>query len=249
MAIKESTHWYDAEGKPAYTVIGANGNERNTTLRDARKLNLYPSVTTILGIIAKPGLERWKIDQALMAALTLPKVEDESLDAFKARALEDSQQHAKQAADLGTRIHAAVQGHFEGVAPDESMWPYVKGVIDALNEAYGNREWIPEASFVDPEGYGGKVDLHCPGIVLDIKTKEFEETEGLKAWDEQIMQCKAYAQGLRMTDARTGNVFVSVSNPGLVAIVEHPRGNHLERFMCLLKYWQLTKNYRPEAAQ
>ena len=26
MSIAESTHWYDAEGKPRYTIIGKNGN-------------------------------------------------------------------------------------------------------------------------------------------------------------------------------------------------------------------------------
>jgi hypothetical protein len=64
MAIAESTHWYDKNGKPQYTVIGKNGKERNTSLVDARKENLVPSVTTIIGMAAKPQLENWKIDQA-----------------------------------------------------------------------------------------------------------------------------------------------------------------------------------------
>ena len=59
----ESGHWYTQEGEPMYTIIGANGKERNTTLRDAKKENLVPSVTTILGMIAKPSLENWKINQ------------------------------------------------------------------------------------------------------------------------------------------------------------------------------------------
>ena len=32
----ESGHWYTQEGEPMYTIIGANGKERNTTLRDAK---------------------------------------------------------------------------------------------------------------------------------------------------------------------------------------------------------------------
>ena len=36
----ESGHWYTQTGEPMYTVIGANGKERNTTLRDAKKDNL-----------------------------------------------------------------------------------------------------------------------------------------------------------------------------------------------------------------
>ena len=34
---KESEHWYDKTGEAAYTVVGSNGKERNTNLKDARK--------------------------------------------------------------------------------------------------------------------------------------------------------------------------------------------------------------------
>ena len=34
----EAGHWYDHNGEPMYTIIGANGKERNTTLRAAKSL-------------------------------------------------------------------------------------------------------------------------------------------------------------------------------------------------------------------
>ena len=52
----EQTHWYDQKGAPAYTVKAKDGSDRPTTLRDARKMNLAPSVTTILKVAAKPAL-------------------------------------------------------------------------------------------------------------------------------------------------------------------------------------------------
>ena len=68
----ESTHWYAKDGTPVYEVPRASGEGmRNTTLRDARKMSLVPSVTTIINIAAKPGLEAWKLNQLLLAALTL----------------------------------------------------------------------------------------------------------------------------------------------------------------------------------
>jgi len=76
----ESTHWYTREGVPMYTVEAKNGNQRPTTLRDARALDLVPSVTTVLNVAAKPGLEAWKQRQLLLAALTLPRSEDEAED-------------------------------------------------------------------------------------------------------------------------------------------------------------------------
>ena len=56
MIVKEKQqdtgHWYTKDGAPAYTVEGKTG-VRNTTLRDARKLGLIPSVTTIISIMEK----------------------------------------------------------------------------------------------------------------------------------------------------------------------------------------------------
>ena len=92
----EAGHWYDHDGKPMYTIIGANGKERNTTLRDAKKEGFVPSVTTIIGMIAKPSLENWKINQALNSALTLERNEDESFDSFVYRCKEDSKKIGKQ---------------------------------------------------------------------------------------------------------------------------------------------------------
>ena len=91
------SHWYEKNGKPKYTIVGANGKERDTTLRDARKLNLFPSTTTVLNELSAPGLERWKIDQAMQAVLTLPRNAGESLDEFKRRALIDSGEQARKA--------------------------------------------------------------------------------------------------------------------------------------------------------
>jgi hypothetical protein len=52
--------------------------ERPTTIRDAKRLGLYPSVTSILGVLAKPGLEKWKLDQVALACLRTPKQAEES---------------------------------------------------------------------------------------------------------------------------------------------------------------------------
>ena len=75
---KEGGHWYRKDGTPAYTIIGKNGQERNVTLRDARTLDLAPSVTTILAMGYRPGLENWKIDQGILSALTATRIDGES---------------------------------------------------------------------------------------------------------------------------------------------------------------------------
>jgi len=64
-----SGHWYYEDGRPAYEVPYANKpGLKKTDLRDARKLNLKPSVTHIDRIVAKGVLDRWIKRQILGAA-------------------------------------------------------------------------------------------------------------------------------------------------------------------------------------
>ena len=115
----DSVHWYKQDGAPMYTVKGKNGADRPTTLRDARTMALVPSVTTILKVAAKPGLEQWKLEQMLLSALTLPKAPEESEKAYIARIVADSKETGKQAAEAGTRIHESIEAWFDGVRPVE----------------------------------------------------------------------------------------------------------------------------------
>src|SRR6056300_705776 len=95
----ESGHWYEKDGTPAYKVPMAKdpNKMRNTTLRDAKKLGLLPSVTTIIKEAAKPGLTNWIINQNIMAALTVPRIAGESDEDFIKRITSDATEQAKQA--------------------------------------------------------------------------------------------------------------------------------------------------------
>jgi len=244
--IKESTHWYDQEGKPQYTVIGKNGKERNTTLRDARVRNYVPSVTSVMGVAAKPGLENWKIDQALMAALTLPREEGESLDDFMKRAKADAREQGIEAARRGTEIHAYIESGFsQGV---ESR-PY-RAVKEALDDLTGLEDgWVAEDSFAHPFGFGGKIDLyHADGWVVDFKTKDnLEGKDPAKlVFDEHGMQLAAYACGLNFDTPKRVSVFIDRENPEIVLVHlwnEDTFEKHLKMFLSLLQYWQISKNY------
>ena len=204
MPIKESTHWYDKNGAPCYTQIAKNGNERPTNLRDARKLDLVPSVTSILGIMSKPGLELWKVQQAILASLTLPQGENEPLHDFAKRALEDSKEQAKAAAARGTEIHAAIEAGFRGETdlPNDG-WLAYQTVLMGLEAEYpeATGKWIAEDSFAT-KFYGGKVDLYAHVdnklIVVDFKTKEnvSKTTASKLVYDEHGIQLAAYAEGL-----------------------------------------------------
>lgn len=242
----ESGHWYDRNGEPAYTIVGANGKARPTTLRDARKLNLVPSVTTIIKVAAQPGLDRWKQEQTLLAALTLPKVDDESDSDYIARILDDSKEAARSAADAGTDIHASIEAFYRGEVRNRHQ-EHVQGFVTALQEHCGQHAWVAERSFSHESGFGGKVDLHAPGFVVDVKTKEFTDPAKVQGYDEHLMQLAAYRVGLGMPQARGINAFVSRSVPGLCVLREWTQAEldtGWKMFHALLTFWQLKNDHR-----
>jgi hypothetical protein len=233
---------------PRYTVIGKNGKERNTTLRDARTESLVPSVTTVLNVAAKPALTAWLMNQVLMAALTLPKLTNESDDDYCKRVMQDSKEQGKAAANEGTDIHAAIQGYYDGqvVRAHEQS---VQGCVDRLQGHFGNKPWIAERSFGHELGFGGKCDLFTnvgDGIVVDVKSKEFSDPSKVDAYDEHLMQLAAYRVGLGVPKARCANVFVSRSVPGLAVVKEWDAAD-IERgwlmFCNLLSFWTLKHKY------
>ena len=140
----DSGHWYAADGSPAYRIIGKNGKERNTTVKDARELKLVPSVTTILNVVAKPGLNTWLQTQVLLAALTLPRRENESEESWLERVMTDSKSTGRDAMDRGTMMHGVLEQFYSG---QDSEYPvYVDQVDKAITKHFGVQQWDAEAA-------------------------------------------------------------------------------------------------------
>ena len=244
----ESGHWYTQEGEPMYTIVGANGKERNTTLRDARKEQLVPSVTTILSMIAKPQLENWKINQALNSALTLEKDSLETIEEFAYRCKQDSKRIGQEAAKKGTKIHAMIERGFLGEGTSKTY-----KIIQAwLDKNFPNEEWIAEDSFCADLGYGGKIDLYSKsGIFVDFKTKDnLKGKDPSKlVYDEHGMQLSAYAQGCGYDDVERVSIFVDREDNELIACHiwdKESQNKHKEMFNSILNYWKLVKDYEPK---
>ena len=241
----ESGHWYAKDGTPAYTIVGKNGKERATTLRDARKLELVPSVTTITGTLAKPALDLWKQKQVIFATNENPWEEDETEEQYVARILNIAKEESKKAAEEGTRIHGAIEAWYAERNYDLTYADHLAGVVEAVREKFGEQEWIAEKSFARLF-YGGKVDLHSEEVVIDFKSKEFTEDDLPKAYDENIIQLGAYRFGLELPKAKCANVFISRNVPGLVHIVEHDEEEIIRGaaiFDHLLVVWMHLKRF------
>jgi hypothetical protein len=236
----ESGHWYAADGSPAYRIIGKNGTERNTRLTDARELGLVPSVTTISGLLAKPGLSNWLQQQVLLAALTLPRAEGESEENWLQRVMSDAKSTGREAADRGTRLHGVLEDFYRGKNYD--FPEFVARVHTALETHFGtNHIWEAERSFAS-NGYGGKVDLISANIVVDFKSKEGDLSK-VTPYHEQIMQLAAYRQGLGLPTARCANVYFTEN--GDVRLIEHSEQDLADAWECfqyLLAYYKKKNN-------
>ena len=181
----DSTHWYQRDGVPLHSVTSAKGEPRPTTLRDARKLGLLPSVTNVLGVIAKPELTAWLQEQAVMAALTLPRIAGETEDAFAKRVVADSQTTRDGAADFGTAFHHGAERVAKTLEVD-SQHPAAAWLVHYRDWYQANAfvlRWT-EKVLVHPEGcYAGTADLLIEhpvhGLTLvDLKTMKFPTARG-----------------------------------------------------------------------
>jgi hypothetical protein len=92
-------HVYDENGKGYFHLSPAQ----------AKKENLFFSVTEMQKIIAKPALEYWKIAQHLKTAHNHPPHAGEDEAAFIKRIKSLTWRNSGGAAELGTKVHEALE--------------------------------------------------------------------------------------------------------------------------------------------
>ena len=253
----ENAHWYRRDGEPLHSVLSAKGEPRPTTVRDARKLGLLPSVTNVLGVINKPELVEWKMTQAVLAALTLPRLEGEDLGVFAKRVVEDAQSQVRSAADFGSAFHAAAEQVARTLEVDPAG-PYAAWLNHqrAWFQANCVRLVWTERVLVNGElGYAGTADLLIEhqqhGLTLvDYKTQGVKPGNSARAYGSWCQQLAAYrrAIGQPMTCM---NVIVNSTEPA--AMVEHVWSEEelqagWESFEAALVIWRHEKGYNPGAA-
>ena len=266
-------HFYDKEGNPQHFIVGANGKQRDSTLRDARKHNWLPSVTGIMGILDKPGLNRWFQDKLLYAALTAPRPEDISDDEFLKIIRQDAAEEAEEAKLRGNLIHNCMEDLWKNKTGEVLDYPsdvmaIASSAIAEIVEYCGTDNFTPEKT-VAGDGYGGMIDLHNDDFVIDYKTKDIVEGKRMH-WDEHAMQLAAYEAALekwpddlatrdvkvkmingsaQIVPRRCINVFIDRTEPGKVVIHEwkpEEIQHAWETFEACLKLWQKIKKYIPE---
>ena len=268
----DSGHWYDEHANQIEYVDNADGTKQiRPTLRQARKLQLCRGITSIIGQSHRHDLEQWKIREGIKSALLTdrrrgiehaPHFEDKE---YIAEILEASKQITIDTADEGTRIHAAIQSHFQGEMVPDGYEHHVAGVVRCITNHIGSRDWEAEKPVVSKLGYGTKLDLLCGDWLLDTKSKDGDEAtlQKMRPFESYEMQLAAGRAAWRnvlemMAQAilipppqQCAILYVSRTHPG-VAVFKAVPEEKLERawimFESLLRYTQAKDKYKPEWA-
>ncbi len=256
----DSAHWYTRSGQPCFEIPKkGGGGMRSPNVKDAREMNLVPSVTGILGVINKPNLNSWKEEQAVLAVLSTPRKPGESLDAFVHRVMQVErvqEQEAAKARELGSAIHDAIEKALNNRAWDHKLAPYVEPIIQ-WRMGIGNVVWTEK--ILVGNGYAGRADLLMESEQFNsLMLTDFKTTGTLpkESYKEHILQTAAYAASLKRgnpSDNRpiwTTNVYISTKEPGKFRV--HSQHDWMRTFLMgfkpILEYWQWEHNFMPEAS-
>lgn len=247
--------WYQRNGEGVWEVKAkSKDGMKPVTVREARELSLLPSVTSILQVIARPELEAWKIEQAIMAALTLPRLENEPTDAFAKRVVEDSEKQRDTAAEFGSTIHKCIEAHLTGdimalqAMPAEVMpWldEFIKWQETALLTVYHTEYVVVN----EAEGYAGRLDIHgqLDGIgecVIDIKTQNVRDR--IKFYDEWAMQLTAYSRAVAIPFPACVSLVIDSNKPSPPTLkIWDDLERHWMAFQHAFALWKYQKNYDP----
>jgi hypothetical protein len=252
---EESGHWYTEDGKSAHVIIGANGKERNTTVADARKLKLLPSVTSVLGILEKPNLTAWKVEQAILSSLTLPRNDGEDLTDYAKRCVADSKESTTKAAQHGTDMHLEAENILLGRehSKEPTLQPYIETFKKWAKENVVKTYWCEKA--LVGKGYAGRcdalVELRDIGTaVIDLKNRKYNPKYEPFYSESDCPQLSAYREICKEEKPELACVSVVLPSNDPTRILtkqwdEEELVESFEAFKNLLKIWSWLKGYTP----
>lgn len=214
--------WYSTEGNLYGQIPTQKGSYRDFDLRDARKNGALPSVTTILGLLAKPGLVKWQVEQGIKAAwevaagglLPINMTSDEAVKATYTK----SQEYTRYTQEFGVATHWWVNKKLRAVETNE-IPPMIAGSEEVAD---GVLTWLSEHSYDlaltehrfarTDLGWAGTIDMLGTRVgvpcIIDLKTQQPPLTPYL----EHALQLAGYDMALEpvwypwQVEATSGNL-------------------------------------------
>lgn len=265
-----SEHWYTKDGKACHTQPtkkGAKNPTRATTITDARKMGLLPSVSSILRMASNPALDRWKQAQVVKACYECQPGAEELLEDYEHHILSKADEIRNDAADLGTRIHAALEAFYRNSdSPiDNDLKDYVFSTVDSVDGLHIKPVEHEQVIVCHRHGYAGTTDMVWTNNqnqtcgILDFKSCKTKEDEPIIEKIDHIAQIAAYHVAYwELGEPRFGNscvgynVYISTTQPGRVEIKQYTNEqlrNGWEWFASCLALWRIRNKYDPRQTQ
>ena len=241
-------HWYNLDGE---LQDGSN-------LRDARKQNLLPSVTTILGEMYNYSLEDWKIKQAIKKTLQTPFYDAYTEDEYIKKIMCEYLEKADNAADFGSTIHNLIHRYCTGETPD--LLQYDDNVVNAYDNTIS---WLQrnvkhviasERTWTSKQfGYAGTIDLIAKMYdgtiaIIDFKTQGSRNGK-LHSYPSFVYQLAGY----KIMYEENANCeidacinIVICSNDSIIKVFEHDNDKiYLGKivFLSLLNVFRYSRNF------
>jgi len=187
----------------------------------------YPGVTTVLGVLNKPGLPKWANNLGLRGI--------------------DSSRFVSEAAETGTLAHEMIVSYFSGKPCDTKDYSanQITRAEQALSmfhkwaEVYKPRAILLEKSLISHRyGYGGTLDLYAELTIGDRQFREICDFKtGSGPWPTHFAQLAAYRvlleeNGYEVENARLIKVPV---DPSIQTFSE-------SQLLHLDSYWKLFRH-------
>lgn len=243
--------------KPLYDVKLIEANRQHYYQIGSNE-DWRPGVTTVLGVMNKPALIGWaaksvsdnireellKYPDTVLSKKQIESICDEGKNIYKKK--------AQDAADIGTRVHKAVDAIIRGEKPTitDDIRDGVQGFVD----------WQAAHSFTihagDTKlgsrlfGYGGSLDfvgIDSKGlaVIWDLKTTKKRKDRDHGIYPEYGLQLAAYAKAFTETyGIEVGAVYalwVNKEKPEFKAVKVSNINVAFEGFLACLKIYQTQK--------
>lgn len=248
-----SGHYYTTKGEPRHFIPiksgKKKGQQRPTTLRDAKKHGWLPSVSAYTEMLGKPHLVPWKARQVLSYAYDAPPIGNESREGWIGGIMQKvEREHDATVMDRGTALHAAIESILSGGTCPADLLEFAMPVAEVV-WGYG-KVWACERVVVSGQmGYAGTSDcILYDGSILDFKTKDFKGKDEATPSFEHAMQLAAYSVAWHQRDAfpPCHNIYFDRNVPGKIFVktwTPQELAEGWEAFKACQVLYRITKGY------
>jgi len=224
---------------------------------------IVPSVTGIVGVIDKPALIPWAVNETVkyLKDRWLPDTNytKEQISTILQDAKESRFRISQKALNIGSDAHDWIERHIKAKIlqipePDMPEYPPVLAAVTSFLEWESTQDIQYVASerrlFSRRFMYSGTVDIlmRVKGelVVGDLKTSK-------AIYPEYFLQCAAYAHAITEEDAEDVNKVAIIRIPKDGKAVEVQSHEDISRyfnvFLACLSIWRWKNNWSPESEQ